>query len=124
MFDDVTARQIGQFHDARLDQESWPEDPHAQFAAGVWQYIELNHRYNSLLWNEEDRARRRDVPDRAIAENKRAIDGYNQKRNDAIERIDELLLARLAQVTPANDARLNSETAGSIIDRCNKTFHS
>jgi hypothetical protein len=40
------------------------------------------------------------VPTLAIAANKRAIDGYNQKRNDAIERIDEALLARLAAVAP------------------------
>jgi hypothetical protein len=48
-----------------------------------------NHRCNCLLWDEEDLARRRKRPDAEIAANKRAIDGYNQKRNDAIERIDE-----------------------------------
>ena len=60
---------------------------------GLWQAIEDNHRYNCLLWDEEDLARRRNVPDAEIAGNKRAIDGYNQKRNDAIERIDEQLAA-------------------------------
>ncbi|HET9062951.1 MAG TPA: DUF4254 domain-containing protein, partial [Candidatus Binatia bacterium] len=74
-----------------------------------------------------DLARRKDVPDGAIAANKRAIDGYNQKRNDAIERIDEQLLTALAAVKSAPGSRLNSETAGSMIDRLSilalKIFH-
>jgi len=83
----------------------------------LWQAIRDNHRHNHLLWNEEDLARRRNVPDSEIASNKRSIDGYNQKRNDAIERIDEQLLALLSAVQPSPDARLNSETPGAIIDR-------
>ena len=80
-----------------------------------------------MLWDEEDRARRRDVADAAIAANKRAIDGYNQRRNDAIEKIDEALLERLAGVVPATDAWHNSESAGSMVDRLSilalKIFH-
>ena len=67
--------------------------------------------------DEEDLARRVDAPDADIAANKRAIDRYNQKRNDAIERIDEALLARIAPVVPAPDAWHSSETAGAIVDR-------
>lgn len=47
------------------------------FEQGVWRWIELNHLYNSLLWNEEDRARRTDVPASEIARCKRNIDAYN-----------------------------------------------
>src|SRR5690606_11622449 len=76
-----------------------------------------------------DLARRTRVSDAEIAVNKRNIDRYNQARNDATERIDELLLVALGLVdptsaagdaprsTPAEGARLNSETAGSMIDR-------
>ena len=85
--------------------------------AALWQAISDNHRYNSLLWDEEDLARRRNAPDAEIAANKRAIDGHNQKRNDAIERIDEALVAALADAPRLRDARLSSETAGSMIDR-------
>lgn len=77
------------------------------------------HQFNYLLWHEEDVARSPDVSDARIAQVKRAIDGYNQQRNDYIERIDEALLDVLANAgaVPAPDARLNTETPGSTIDR-------
>jgi hypothetical protein len=92
-------------------------------------WIHANHRFNSLLWAEEDLARRTQVGAAEIAANKRAIDGFNQARNDATERVDELLLTTLGLVEPASartdapvstvaaGSRLNSETAGSMIDR-------
>ncbi len=114
-FDDVGSTSIRAFHDQRiaLGARAMAADP----PGDAWQAIAANHRFNHLLWDEEDQARRTDVPDSAIAANKRAIDGYNQKRNDAIERIDEVLLSRLSGVTPAPDAWPNSETAGAMIDR-------
>ena len=110
-FDDVAARAIRAFHDEVIAGAK------PRSTGEAWRHIAENHRNNRLLWDEEDQARRIDVADAAIAANKRAIDGYNQQRNDAIERIDEALLARLDAVTPAPDAWHNSETAGSMIDR-------
>ena len=109
--------EIVAFHERCNADAGWRHAAPALEDHGVWRHIEANHRYNSLLWAEEDLARRKDVPDSAIAANKRAIDGFNQKRNDAIERIDECILAGLAGVAPVEGARLNSETAGSMIDR-------
>ena len=100
--------RIIEFHDGRQ-----PDEP----ASELWRAIEDNHRNNCLLWDEEDLARRRNVPDSEIAGNKRAIDGYNQKRNDAIERVDEQLLNLLSEKMKSATARLNSETPGAMIDR-------
>ena len=83
---------------------------------GLWQAVEDNHRCNCLLWDEEDLARRRNVADAEIAENKRAIDGTNQKRNDAIERIDEQLLNTF--LNKKENARLSSRRrVGAMTDR-------
>jgi len=115
-FSDLHSAAIRALHESDLARDA-PRDDTMAGAAEPWRSIAANHRCNRLLWDEEDQARRTDVADSAIAANKRAIDGYNQRRNDAIERIDEALLARLAGVTPRPDAWHNSETAGSMIDR-------
>jgi len=118
------AQDITRAHDGFLSEAGWAG---SDKPADAWQFIEANHRCNNLLWDEEDQARRKDVPDSAIAANKRAIDGHNQRRNDAIERIDECLLAELEGAARRSDARMSSETAGAMIDRLSilalKIFH-
>ena len=125
-----TAAEITGLHDRCLAMPDWPQAaPAPADEQGLWHWIQANHRFNSLLWAEEDLARRTRVADAEIAANKRAIDGFNQSRNDATERVDELLLIALGLVDAASartdspvstvppGARLNSETAGSMIDR-------
>lgn len=123
----IAPADIITFHDKCVVDRSWAKQAPTQFGEGLWQFIELNHRFNNLLWDEEDLARRKEVADSEIAANKRAIDGYNQKRNDAIERMDEVILSAFADVMQRPGCRLNSETAGSIIDRVSilalKIFH-
>jgi hypothetical protein len=111
-------------HDAAL--ASAPVSAEANDVTG---WIAVNHFHNRSLWAQEDLARRTLAPDADIVANKRAIDRHNQARNDAIERIDEFLLSALGLVDPATigsalpvstvapGARLNSETAGSMLDR-------
>jgi hypothetical protein len=127
------AAQLAAEHDRWLTDADWPTDAWAPTATALtndlWHWIRTNHRFNTLLWREEDLARRTRVADAEIAGNKRAIDRFNQARNDATERVDEILLAALGLVdrasavtdapvsTPTPGARLNSETAGSMVDR-------
>jgi len=88
-----------------------------------------NHARNFELWHEEDKARDPQATDAVIATVKRAIDKINQARNDAMERIDEQVLAGLGD--PAADPDVaptqHSETVGSIVDRLSilslKVFH-
>ena len=127
------AAQLAAEHDRWLNDEHWPTEEWGPTATALtndlWHWIRTNHRFNTLLWREEDLARRTRVADAEIAANKRAIDRFNQARNDATERVDEILLVALGLVdrasagtdtpvsTAAPGARLNSETAGSMIDR-------
>jgi hypothetical protein len=91
------------------------DNPYDQLLATICQ----QHQFNFLLWHQEDIARSPDVGDRRIAEVKRAIDRFNQQRNDWIEQIDEQLIEALvdAGVAPEAAARLNTETPGAAIDR-------
>jgi hypothetical protein len=86
---------------------------------GFLQVVCQQHAFNYQLWHEEDIARSPNVGDERIAQVKRAIDRYNQQRNDAIEQLDAALLRLLAdqKISPQPGARQNTETPGSTIDR-------
>lgn len=119
--DDADIGKIMTYHSDCLNSPEWPRrEKHSLGNSTLWSAISENHRYNSLLWAEEDLARRKLAPDAEIAANKRNIDQFNQSRNNAIEAIDEHLLAWAFKLNPspsAKKAKINSETAGSIIDR-------
>jgi hypothetical protein len=119
-------------HDELLSSAVQSLAPGPDEVTSVWHWIKTNHHNNCQLWAEEDLARRTRVSDTEIASNKRCIDGFNQARNDATERVDELLLVELGLVNVASarsdtplstvesmgkGRRLNSETAGSMVDR-------
>ncbi|TWT47362.1 DUF4254 domain-containing protein [Botrimarina hoheduenensis] len=97
----------------------WHNEPIDNPYTGILGVVCQQHAFNYQLWHEEDVARSRDVTDERIAQVKRAIDGFNQQRNDWIERIDETLLEMLgaAGVEAPAEAPLNTETPGSAIDR-------
>jgi hypothetical protein len=93
----------------------WHESPPAASGDRFLRLVEENHLQNFQLWHEEDIARRDDLGSERIHQAKRAIDRYNQERNDLIEKMDESLVAVLK---PAESGvPRNSETPGMIIDR-------
>jgi hypothetical protein len=115
----IAAASVATFHDRQLRNPDWPIFDDAR--SGCWTWVAANHRYNGLLWREQDHARRlgmaSNAPPAGIAAAKRLIDRYNQKRSNAVEALDERLLADLARVGRQPGARLSSETAGAMIDR-------
>ena len=118
IFNDIDKKKISEYHDYCHKTSFWPvKSPISHEENSIWFWIEKNHQYNCQLWDEEDKARRSNVDDSHIAINKRNIDRFNQKRNDAIECIDEKILDRLSDIKVQEGAWFNSETAGSIIDR-------
>jgi len=111
-------KQITDLHEQTV--AGWHQGPVENlYTESPWNIICQQHSFNFLLWHEEDIARSPDVGDQRIAEVKRAIDGYNQNRNDWIEKIDDWITDTLVanQVEVAANAPLNTETPGSVIDR-------
>jgi hypothetical protein len=124
----VQAQKIIGLHDAYLLNMTWPDESEMKYQASdsIFKFIEANHFFNTKLWNEEDLARRQNVSDREITKNKRAIDKFNQSRNDYIEQIDSFILECISN-TILKNAKQNSETLGAMIDRLSilslKIFH-
>jgi hypothetical protein len=106
---DLQRDMVARWHRQEID------NPHEGFLRLVCE----QHQQNFRLWHQEDIARSPDVSDADLAQVKRTIDKLNQQRNDLIEQLDEYLLQQLQAlgVTPAPEARLNTETPGSAIDR-------
>jgi len=95
--------------------EEWHTHPSPVIGNEPWGWIAENHRMNFDLWHEEDIARRDDLPSDRIRAAKRAIDRFNQARNDAVEKIDIWILQDLPEAN--TQIPLHSETPGMIIDR-------
>jgi hypothetical protein len=103
----------------------WHETEPCAGSEGFDHLVQQNHYFNFMLWHEEDIARRDDLGSERVHQAKRAIDHYNQQRNNFIEEMDKVLVADLQ---PAESGcPKNSETPGMIIDRLSilalKEFH-
>ena len=107
-----------QLHEVELWHGFLPE---ADFSAAenFPRLVSIQHQVNFELWHQEDLARDPDVSDSKIAEVKRAIDNFNQRRNDLIEQMDQFLLniINAENVKHNAETEMNSETPGSMIDR-------
>jgi hypothetical protein len=113
----IDVQEILELH--RETTARWHHEPLDNPYAGVLELVCRQHGWNFLLWHEEDTTRSPEAPDTAIAAAKRKIDHCNQQRNDAIERLDDWIGDWLRQqsVLASDDALLNTETSGSVIDR-------
>lgn len=93
--------------------------------SGFQAFVLENHRANFDLWHEEDKARDPLASDAEITLVKHAIDKLNQRRNDLVEAMDDLLLADV--MWQNEEVPLHSETPGMMVDRMSilalKIFH-
>jgi hypothetical protein len=121
----LSVADILALHDAALvrwSQDDPPAEPPRPAApataapASLAELVEAGHFANFTIWGLEDEARRRDVDDARIAAVKRAIDPWNQRRNDLMEAVDAAVLDLFTSTNVAS-AELHSETAGMIVDR-------
>jgi hypothetical protein len=106
---DLHETAVAQWHSREID------NPYEGFLNVVC----LQHEQNFRLWHQEDIARSPDVSDADLARVKRSIDKLNQQRNDLIEQLDDSIIQQLnlRGVKAQPDAKPNSETPGSVIDR-------
>lgn len=97
----------------------WHREPISNTFSGFKELVCRQHEFNYRLWHEEDIARSPSVTDQQIANVKRSIDKLNQARNDMIEKVDDAITECLcdAGIQAEVDAPINTETAGSAIDR-------
>ena len=110
------ARQVTDAQEQNLGRFLAPGDLAAPEAAkSAVDLALINHYHNCRLWKEEDLARRTAVAASEIVANKRAIDRFNQARNDAVERLDEYLITQFDFSGSASVQ--HSETPGAIVDR-------
>lgn len=93
----------------------WHEEEPAVSGSGFLRLAEENHLRNFQLWHEEDIARRDDLGPERVRQAKRAIDRFNQERNNFIEEMDKVLVQELKPA--AAGCPRNSETPGMMIDR-------
>ncbi len=100
----------------RKSIETWKASSVSLQAKGFLLLVEQNHAFNYKLWHAEDKARRDDKGHTFVYHAKRAIDGYNQERNDFMEKMDDAIWKALSPKTSA-DCPMHSETPGMMIDR-------
>jgi hypothetical protein len=93
----------------------WHQADPAAGGEGFERLVQQNHLRNFALWHEEDVARRDDLGFEAVYRAKRAIDRFNQERNNFVEEMDQAIVAVLQP--PARGVPRNSETPGMMIDR-------
>lgn len=72
---------------------------------------------DTVQWHMEDVVRDPNIdPERGLYW-KRRIDSSNQERTDTVEYIDAYFLHKFREVTPAPDARINTESLAWALDR-------
>ncbi|RRQ46375.1 DUF4254 domain-containing protein [Chryseobacterium sp. SC28] len=88
------------------------------FQTGSLEWILYSKNWiDTVQWHLEDIIREEDIDPAEALKIKRRIDKLNQQRTDLVEQLDFWFYKRFENITPAPDARLNTETPAWSIDR-------
>ncbi len=110
----IFERSIADYH--RYDSVDQPiENPYQD---GSIEHL-LYHKnwIDAVQWHLEDIIRNPEIDPVEALVIKRRIDASNQVRTDMVEYIDSYMLDKYKDITPAADAKLNTETPAWAIDR-------
>ena len=107
-------RSIADCH--RYDSVNRPvENP---YPAGSIEHLLYGKNWiDTVQWHLEDIVRDPEIDPGTALTIKRRIDASNQERTDLVEYIDSYFLDRFKEVTPAAEARINTETPAWAVDR-------
>lgn len=72
---------------------------------------------DTVQWHLEDIIRDEKISPEEALKIKRRIDNSNQKRTDLVEYIDQWLFEKYKNITPNEDAKINTETPAWAVDR-------
>lgn len=82
---------------------------------------------DTVQWHLEDIIRDENIDPAEALKIKRRIDSSNQKRTDLVEYIDSWFLNQYKDITPKQDAKINTETPAWAVDRLSilalKVYH-
>ncbi len=82
---------------------------------------------DTVQWHLEDIIRDENIDPTEALKIKRRIDSSNQKRTDMVEFIDSWFLQKYKDISPKNDAKINTETPAWAVDRLSilalKVYH-
>jgi len=112
---------IKRWHALESGIESWPgaqEIVASQSATGWAATCEKLQLINTYQWHEEDKSRAHGAGDEFLGAVKRSIDASNRRRVQTVDQLDDIIFNGLSESGSLNqEAPLNSESPGSIIDR-------
>ncbi|MBL3582129.1 DUF4254 domain-containing protein [Oleidesulfovibrio alaskensis] len=129
---DAQADATARWHDSEPDtatQAGKQVTENEPALAALHRLVLAQHLMNFKLWHVEDIARRKDVGPEVIADCKYRIDGYNQQRNDYMEKVDICMISLMDPLLPPahEQVRINTESLGMAVDRLSilslKMFH-
>lgn len=111
---EIFDKSVNDYH-VDNDVDTPINNPYPQ--GSIENYLYLKNWIDTVQWHLEDIIRDPEIaPVEALAI-KRRIDKSNQDRTDLVEMIDSYFLTKYKDVTPLNDATINTESPAWAIDR-------